>query len=445
MSKKGSMSTSAIAITIIALIVGVAIGLGAYPALFQQGQTVLSESDYNSLLSDRSELQALKASQLSGEIELGFLGSMTGDLASFGENEYAAASFAAEEVNAYLADAGANWTVKIVKEDTQTDPAICLEKVQSLNARGVTLCIGPLSSGEIRSIKSYVDSNKILIISQSSTAIDLALPDDYVFRFTPTDLGQGPAIARLIWDDNNTHVIPVIRNDAWGAGLEDAVEDRFVELGGTFLDGIAYTPGATEFSSEAADLDAKVASAVTTYGAANVAVLFIAFEEAEAFFTAVSAYQSVQAVDWYGSDGTALAGRLVDNAAVADLCESVNFLNTIFAPTHSPKWEAVRQNNLAEVGREPDSYSYAVYDVVWAYAMSILAVGDTDPAKIKDALPAVTESLFGASGWIQLDANGDRKSSDYDIWNIQETTTPNVYEWTHVGMWNTATDTITWD
>ncbi len=77
--------------------------------------------------------------------------------------------------------------------------------------------------------------------------------------------------------------------------------------------------------------------------------------------------------------------------------------------------------------------------------MSILAVGDTDPEKIKDALPAVTESLFGASGWIELDANGDRKSSDYDIWHIQETSTPNVYEWVHAGMWNTATDTITWD
>jgi len=131
--------------------------------------------------------------------------SLTGDLASFGENEMAAAEFAAAEVNALLEDLDAGWTLKLVAEDTQTDPDIALEKLESLAARGIKLIIGPLSSGEVRAIKGFADSNKILVTSQSSTAPDLAIADDYIFRFCPTDkLGQGPALARLIYDEGYT-------------------------------------------------------------------------------------------------------------------------------------------------------------------------------------------------------------------------------------------------
>jgi len=52
--------------------------------------------------------------------------------------------------------------------------------------------------------------------------------------------------------------------------------------------------------------------------------------------------------------------------------------------------------------------------------------------------------MFGASGWIVLDTTGDRLSSDYDIWHVVETT-PGVYGWEHTGVWNFASDTITWD
>jgi len=461
MSSKGSVTTSAITLAIIGLIIGVVIGIAIQPTLFPTGEVVPKstydtllaakdalQSDYDDLEDENEDLQQqlddLLAAKLTGEIKLGFLGSMTGDLASFGENELTAAQYAAQQVNAYLAAAGAEWTITIEVEDTQTDPTVCLEKVESFAARGIKLLIGPLSSGEVRNIKSYLDSNKMLTISQSSTALDLAIADDYVFRFCPNDLGQSPAIARLIYDDGKSAVIPVARNDAWGAGLRDGVRARFTDLGGLFLDGIDYTPGATEFSAEVADLNTKVGNAISTYGAANVAVLFISFEEAGPFFTEASSYPLLQTVKWYGSDGTALAGVLIDDATVAEFAIATEFPNTIFAPTHSTKWEEVRQNNLALVGREPDSYSYAVHDAVWAYALALMAVDAYDPEAIKDVLPSVTEAMFGASGWVVLDTTGDRLSSDYDIWQVVETT-PGVYGWEHTGLWNFASDTLTWD
>ena len=161
MSSKGSMPTSAIVIAIIGIIVGVAIGIGLYPTIFSAPAGVtITQQEYD-------EYQDLKTSRLTGEIKLGFLGSLTGRLATFGENELTAAEFAASQVNDLLEDAGMDWTIKIVAEDTQTLPDVCLQKVELFNSQGITMLIGPLSSAEVLEIVGYCTSNKILAIKSS--------------------------------------------------------------------------------------------------------------------------------------------------------------------------------------------------------------------------------------------------------------------------------------
>jgi len=381
---------------------------------------------------------------LTGEVPLGGLFGLTGVLATFGENEHAAALLAAEHVNALLKAIGAKWTIKIVAEDTQTKSDIALEKVESFAARGIKLLVGPLSSGELRAIKGYCDANKMLAISQSSTAPDLAIPGDYIYRFAPSDkLGQGPAIGRILYDDGIRYVIPVTRNDAWGVGLEEAAAERFTELGGTVLEGIRYAPEAEEFSAEASDLAGKVASAVAAYGAEEVAVLHISFEEVNAFFTAAIEYDILSTVKWYGSDGTASSATMIEDPAVRDFTLTVGYPCTIFAPTESAKWDMVRQNGITVLGREPETYSYAIYDIVWAYALSLLKVDKYDAEAVREVMPEVVKSFFGASGWIELDEAGDREASDYVIWQIVETS-PGVYNWKIVGKWILATDSVEW-
>ena len=383
-------------------------------------------------------------STVTGVVQMGGLFAMTGRLATFGENELAAAQLAAGQVNALLESLGLEWTVEIVVEDTQTMPDLCLEAVESFAGRGIKLLIGPLSSAEVRAIKGYCDANKILAISQSSTAPDLAIEDDYIFRFCPTDkLGQGPAIGRMMYDDGKRYVIPVTSNDAWGVGLEVAATQRFEELGGVVLEGIRYVPEAPEFSAEASDLSSKVTSAVDAYGADEVCILNIAFEEVTLWFTAASEYEVLSSVKWYGSDGTAGSGVMLEDPVVSAFSVMVDYPSPIFAPTESAKWEMVRQNGVDVLGRDPESYSYAVYDVVWAYALSVLKADSADPEAVIEVLPEVSQSFFGASGWIELDEAGDRKAGDYVIWQIVETA-PGECEWQIVGKFILATDSVEW-
>lgn len=421
MSTKGITTTITVVLAIVMLVVGLIVGYLLVP--------IVAPAEVG----------------LSGDVELGGLFSLTGDLATFGENELVAAELAVDEVNDLLEDMGEDWTLKLVAEDTQTDPDLALEKLESLAARGVKLIVGPLSSGEVRSIKSYCDANNILAISQSSTAADLAIEDDNIFRFCPTDkVGQGPAIGKIMYDDGKKYIIPVTRNDAWGKGLEDYSKERFEELGGTFLQGILYDPEAAAFTTEAADLAGKVQDAIDDYGADQVAILNISFEEVVTFMTACLGYPVLDDVKWYGSDGTATSGAMLDDADVRDFAMSVEYPCSIFGPTHSEKWEKVRDHGSAELGREPESYSYAIYDIVWVYTLCLLAVDDYDAMAIKEVLPTIAESFFGASGWVQLDKYGDRGPTNYDIWQITEIAT-DTYDWKTVGIYDITTDSLVWE
>ena len=100
-------------------------------------------------------------SDLHEVIEIGALLPSTGDLSSYGQDNNIGMQLAIADFNSYLEAIGANWSLSLVVEDTQTDPIIALEKLQSLNSKGIKFVLGPLSSSEISNIKSYADSNDI--------------------------------------------------------------------------------------------------------------------------------------------------------------------------------------------------------------------------------------------------------------------------------------------
>ena len=177
--------------------------------------------------------------------------------------------------------------------------------------------------------------------------------------------------------------------------------------------------------------------------------MHISFEEANAFMTAADDYPTLKTIKWYGSDGTATSGTMLDDATVRNFALNVSYPSTIFAPTHSDKWQMVRQHGIAELGREPESYSYAVYDIVWAYALSLLVTDQYNATAIKNVLPDVTQAYSGASGKIQLDVNGDRMAGDYDIWQITNVSPEpgyknTGYDWKVIGTYVLATDSVVW-
>ena len=381
---------------------------------------------------------------VTGTVKIGLLVDLTGGLATYGENSQAAAELAERQVNDWLAARGEDWRIDVIVEGTvPEDPSIALAKVQSLQAQGVRFIVGPMSSAEVSELKAYVDANNILLISMSSTSPALAIPNDNVFRFCPTDVIQGPAAAAVAWAQGIRHLVIMWRGDTWGDGLKESVAEAFQQLGGQVYEASRYSPDATEFSAEVADLASIVQDLVNQYGADQVGVELIAFKEAAAVFQAAAGYDVLRQVKWIGSDGTAQLSQLIETAEVAQFAADVEFLNPIFAPGASPFHDDVLNYVKQKLGREPDAYAYATYDAIWAIAMAIEWVDSDDPMKVKEVLPEVVARMVGGSGVFQLNEDGDRAFSDYDLYVVWPT--DGGYEWRKAGVYRAATGTVEWE
>ena len=130
-------------------------------------------------------------------------------------------SFGQRDFNNYLEEIGAPWRMNLVWEDTENDPEVALEKIQVLNSKGIKFILGPKTTDEIHHIKSYADSNDMVLISPSSASPSLAIVDN-IFRMVPNDTYQGKVLALLFQEKGIKAVIPIYRGDVWGDGIYES-------------------------------------------------------------------------------------------------------------------------------------------------------------------------------------------------------------------------------
>ena len=95
-----------------------------------------------------------------------------------------------------------------------------------------------------------------------------------------------------------------------------------------------------------------------------------------------------------------------------------------------------------QLGREPDAYAYAAYDILWVYALTLLQVQKVDADLIRKAMPEVAMSYYGAIGRVVLNKAGDLAGADYDLWVVQKV--GDKYEWTKAGVYSFTTGTFSW-
>ncbi|MCZ7355763.1 MAG: penicillin-binding protein activator [Candidatus Methanoperedens sp.] len=351
----------------------------------------------------------------SNEIVIGALLPLTGELSFSGRAAKAALELAAEDIEAN------GMKVRLVIEDTESNPSVALEKLQKLKKSGIIFVIGPDSSKELEAVKPYADEKGIILISHGSTAHSLAIAGDNVFRLLPDDTHQAEAMAALMWKDGIRIVVPVWRGDVWGDGLSEATKTRFENLGGTVPDGIRYEQG-TDFSSELDTMSSKVSQAVNKYGKDKVAVHFIGFNEVVTLFTkaqnqsANSNTSSLSEVKWYGSDGTAFDDDLLNNAEAARFAAETNFSNPFCSIEIKDIEEMVKE-------REGTAHPFGIiaYDALWLATLTYIDSNKSaDINVLKKTLIRTAASFSGATGSTEFNEAGDRKFASYDFWVIKE-------------------------
>jgi branched-chain amino acid transport system substrate-binding protein len=352
-------------------------------------------------------------------VTIGALLSLTGEWSDLGKASQAALQLAAAKVNADLANQGIAFKVALVVEDTRLDPALCLEKLQTLAAQGIAIVIGPQSSAEVLAIKPFADENGILVISQSSTAGSLSLPGDNIFRFCPGDGLEGAAVAALMWVDGIRAIVPMWRGDAGNEGLGAAVRRSFAALGGKVADGVSYAPETTDFAASVGALRTQV-SALESAGAPQeqVGVYLAAFDEVVGVFKLAKEEPLLSALHWYGSDG-AKRTSVVSDPAAAEFALAVGYPNPMLGLDRSREdaWKPVTMRIQELSGVTPDAFALCAYDALVVAVKALQQAGGyANSDTLKRSLVSAANSGAGLTGQTTLNDAGDRVLAEYDFW-----------------------------
>jgi branched-chain amino acid transport system substrate-binding protein len=412
-----------------------------------------SQSSSSSSGSSAQSGKSSSQSQSAKVIKLGALLDLSGPIASDGKKIQNALKLAQDDINAYFKEKGENFQVQILFEDTRTDPKVALEKLQTLDAQGAKVIIGPTSSGELKNMKSYVNAHKLIVISEASTAppkfIGFAKPEDkkYVFRFVPTDFFQSKAIAAELESKGIKGVVIIYRGDAWGKGLHDATVEKIkgkIEI----AQDISYpsNPEPTDWSPYISKAESGVSSLLSKYSSDQVAVWVVGFDEIATLLSQVPDDSPLLKVKWFGSDGDVLSDKIVEEAG--DKASKVTLYSTQFF-AQSEEGKKFIERFKQKFGIEPSEYALIAYDEAWVAALAEAEVlkekgsfdADAMAQKIKEILPKYSSGELGVSsvtGDIELDEWNDRASGDYAIWGIVNG------EWKRLGIWKSSAGKVEW-
>jgi len=410
-----------------------------------------------------------------GTITIGELLDLSSALSTFGIRAKDVSLLAINDINSFLSTAGCNLRFSVSASDYSLDNALALSELQAFAATGVQVVVGPLNSGAAQYLLSFANSNHIVLISPSSTSTALSIPNDYLFRTSPTDASQGMADARMAQADGAAKLIILERHDSYGDSVANTTGYDFNYLltsstGTVDKNGcvstdtvciIQYDTSTTDFTASVNALFVDFTALNTTSSLNKVAIDAASFEEFAQIISQVSLLHpsllngklpgcgpvpgcvgSGPASMWIGTDGEAQDSVITGNISLQPFFQNNRLPSTLAGFFNNTKTIRL-YSALASAfpGVTCDIYCASAYDAVWLAALATLQVGSYNGTRIQAAMLSVADNYYGATGWNHLDPSGDRVAAMYQIWKV---VTPNggAPTWVFAGYWEANTNTF---
>lgn len=345
------------------------------------------------------------------------------------------------DINEFLNKLGYDVSYEVLMDEAQGEAPIHLEKVQSFKAMEIDLIIGGSWSSHAEASLGYVNDNDMLLFSPSSSSPLIAFPDDNLYRMSPTHLKQVPAIAEMLWSWGIKACLVIQRGDTDGDGLYNILEKEYPKRGGVILGKIRYAPEVTEFSSYVETANGIISEAVEEYGAKNVGVLMVSFEEGVNLVMQAADYPILMDIYWFATDGTTFETRHLKDAPKESA--HLKLFGTLAAPGYSPKFHAFRERFRDLLGMEFMWFHAAHHDTHWVLLHSVLEAGSVNALDVIPMITPISNDFYGVSGWCKLNENGDRDLVNYDIWGIDYVDGEPAF--VKYGMYDGITGKVSWD
>ncbi len=365
------------------------------------------------------------------EIQLGALLPLTGTASSNGIAGKAALELCMEDVNAYFARQNIDYRMTMTIMDTASDPSQALAAIKTLAAQGINAIVGPYTSSELAAIKDYVDQNGILVLSPSSSSVDLSVADN-IYRLVPDDSVQGLAIAYYLQAKEIKSVIPVYMNDSFGNSLYKSAQTSAQTLGITYTNGIQFDPNTIDFNSIVQSLRSMIDQAILQTGSKDsVAVHLIAYDQTQEIFQSASSDPVLSSIQWIGNDGMAQNANILKDSIAASFAVKTDFICPIFnsddtfdwlMPTY-PGTQRFKRILFEKSGILGDNFAIYAYDAGYILAFTYYyGINSTNIDDIKNNFQTALHYFVGYSSQVILNAVGDRDFGAYGFYAISQKT-----------------------
>jgi branched-chain amino acid transport system substrate-binding protein len=327
-----------------------------------------------------------------GDILVGEYGSMTGPQATFGQSTHNGIMMAADEINAAGGVNGRK--IKVLSEDDQSKQEEAANAVTKLiSQNNVVAILGEVASSASIAAAPICQSNKVPMITPSSTNDEVTRKGDYIFRVCFTDSYQGEyqAVFADQWCTANNKpksvaMLTDVKSD-YSQGLAKVVTAKFTSLGGKIVGTQSYANGDSDFRSQ-----------LTAIKSTNPSLIYVPGYYTDIGTIAIQARDLGITVPILGGDGWE-SPRLLEIGGKA--LEGCFYTNHYFYGDSNPVVSSFVQKYKERFGQTPDSLAALGYDAMKTLADAMKRAAKLDGPSIRDAI-GQTKGLVGVTGTINI-------------------------------------------
>jgi branched-chain amino acid transport system substrate-binding protein len=324
-------------------------------------------------------------------IKIGLLIPLTGPVSSFGVSVQQGVQMAMDEWNKNGGVLGKKIVLAIADGQCSGDAASAAA-TQLINQDKVHYIIGEVCSGASISASVIAQNNGVVMISPSSTSMNVTINDDgsvkpYVFRACFIDPYQGSMMAGFArqQEDSKAFVMYDATND-YSSSLESWFEATFPSAGSSIVGKEIYPYGSKSLSDI---LDEVKAS--------NADVLYLPYFWYTVNEVAAAAKAKGITAVMMGGDGWE------DSTLDLTATEGGFFLTHFSAQNPASNVQVWVAKFHAIYGHDPDSLAALGYDSAYLLFNAIAAANQDDPALVKDTLANAVYQ--GVTGQIKFDSH----------------------------------------
>src|SRR5262249_1433265 len=324
------------------------------------------------------------------EILVGEYGSLTGGIGTFGISTKNASEMGFDEINKKGGVLGKQ--IKLLVEDDQSKPEEAGTAVTKLiNQDHVVAMLGHVASSHSLAAAPICQSNKVPMITPSSTNPRVTQVGDYIFRVCFTDTFTGEVVAKFVYDTLKAKKVAIlvdVRSD-YSVGLQTFFGEAFKRRGGEIVANQSSSQGDSDFRAQLTQIKATNPDAIYVPGY-YTEVGTIVHQGRELGIT----------VPFVGSDGWDSPKLWEIGGEALNGCYFSNHYST---DDPNPAVQKFVNDYKTKYGQVPDALAALAYDAARILADSFTRAGSTDGDKVRKAIGA-TKDFPGVTGTITINA-----------------------------------------